>query len=348
MVVLIWLGFIALILALLALDLGVLHRRAHVVGVREALGWSAMWVALGLAFTAFIYFGYDRHWLGLGSRPDPIDGLVNNGWTASLKYLTGYVVEKSLSVDNIFVIAMLFGFFAVPPAYQHRVLFWGIMGALVMRGIMICLGVQLIAAAHWVLYIFGAFLIVTAVKMLVMKTDHVDPSHNVVVRLARRYFSVTDRYHNGHFVVRQGARLYLTPLAIALIMIETTDLIFAVDSIPAIFAITADPFLVFTSNVFAILGLRALYFALAGMMGKFRYLKISLAIVLMLVGGKMLAADWLKQLMGPQFTLYLLGVVMFVIAAGVVASLMHRLPEEPGAGGTARTPARGGCPAEAS
>jgi len=321
--VFIWIGFIVLILALLALDLGVVHRRAHAVGMREALAWSAVWVALGLSFTVFIYFGYEQHWLGMGGRPDPIDGLINDGWSASLKYLTGYVVEKSLSVDNIFVIAMLFGFFAVPAAYQHRVLFWGIMGALIMRGAMIGLGVQLIAAAHWILYVFGAFLIVTAVKMLLMKTDHVDPSHNIVVRLARRCFPVSDRYHGGSFAIRHEGRWHLTPLAIALIMIETTDLIFAVDSIPAIFAITADPFLVFTSNVFAILGLRALYFALAGMMGKFRYLKVSLAVVLALVGGKMLAAEWLKQVMGPHFTLYLLAAVMAILGAGVVASLLR-------------------------
>ncbi|MCC7147178.1 MAG: TerC family protein [Phycisphaeraceae bacterium] len=342
----IWLGFIAFVLLMLALDLGVFHRHAHVVKLKEALAWSAVWASLGLAFAVFIYFGYDNHWLGLGSHVDAVDGLVNTGHTAVLKYLTGYVVEKSLSVDNVFVIAMLFGFFAVPAIYQHRVLFWGIIGALVLRGVMIALGTKLIAEFHWILYLFGLLLIATAVKMLVVKSDHTNPNHNIVVRLTRRFFPITEHFHGEHFVVRAGApgslepeipggktlpdrivqsakpgSLLLTPLALALVMVETTDLIFAVDSIPAIFAITADPFLVFTSNVFAILGLRSLYFALAGAIEKFRFLKISLAAVLALVGVKMLVADWLKDTIGPNFNLYLLLVVLLILAAGVVASL---------------------------
>jgi tellurite resistance protein TerC len=342
----IWIGFLLFVLLLLALDLGVFHRKAHAVGVREALGWSAVWVGLGLLFSIFVYFGYENHWLGLGAAADAVDGQINDGRSAVVKYLTGYVVEKSLSVDNVFVMAMLFGYFAVPAIYQHRVLFWGILGALVMRGVMIGAGARLIAEFHWVLYVFGVFLIATAVKMLVMKTDHVDPGKNPVVRLARRLFPVTDRFHGQHFMVRAGSRnarkpatpgaavegddavararpgaLMLTPLALALILVETTDLIFAVDSIPAIFAITADPFLVFTSNVFAILGLRSLYFALAGVMDKFRYLKLSLAIVLMVVGAKMLAASWLKELLGAGFNFYLLGIVLAILAAGVMASL---------------------------
>jgi tellurite resistance protein TerC len=272
---------------------------------------------------------------------------VSDGRAAVLKYLTGYIVEKSLSVDNIFVIAMLFGFFAVPPIYQHRVLFWGILGALLMRGVMIGIGAALIARFHWILYLFGVFLILTAIKMLVMKTDHVDPGSNIVVRFTRRLFPITAGFHGEHFVVRAGSAqsrasampgmasvrdemvekarpgtLMLTPLALALIMVETTDLIFAVDSIPAIFAITADPFLVFTSNVFAILGLRSLYFALAGMLDKFRYLKVALALVLMIVGAKMLAAAWLKEILGQAFNFYVLGVVLLVLAGGVVGSLL--------------------------
>jgi tellurite resistance protein TerC len=342
----IWLGFIGFVLLMLALDLGVFHRHAHVVSVKEALGWSAVWVALGLGFAVFVYFGYERHWLGLGLAPDPVDALVNDGASATVKYLTGYVVEKSLSVDNVFVIAMLFGFFAVPAIYQHRVLFWGILGALVMRGVMIAVGARLIAEFHWVLYVFGAFLIVTAVKMLAIRTDHTDPNQNVVVRLTRRLFPVTERFHGEHFIVRAGSAaalapelpggptvrdaaveqaapgtLMLTPLTLALIMVETTDLIFAVDSIPAIFAITADPFLVFTSNVFAILGLRSLYFALAGMLTKFQYLKVALALVLMVVGVKMLTASWLKAMLGKHFNFYLLGVVLLILAAGVAVSL---------------------------
>jgi tellurite resistance protein TerC len=249
-------------------------------------------------------------------------------------------------VDNIFVIAMIFRFFAVPPLYQHRVLFWGILGALVMRGAMIAVGARLIAEFHWVLYVFAVFLILTAIKMLFLKTEQSDPNRNFVVRLTRRLFPVTARFHGEHFLVRAGTpasyesevpggpvvrdeivekarpgTLLLTPLALALVMVETTDLIFAVDSIPAIFAITGDPFLVFTSNVFAILGLRSLYFALAGMVSKFRYLKAALAIVLLVVGVKMLVAEWLKLALGRHFNLYLLALVLTILAAGVAASL---------------------------
>jgi tellurite resistance protein TerC len=343
----IWAGFILFVLAMLALDLGVFHRKAHVVSMREALGWSGVWVALGLGFSVFVYFGYERQWLGLGAVADAVDGQVNDGSSATVKYLTGYVIEKSLSVDNIFVIAMLFGFLAVPAMYQHRVLFWGILGALVMRGVMIAIGAELVARYHWVLYIFGVFLLVTAVKMLMLK-EHTDPSRSVVIRWTRKVFPITDRFHGEHFLVRAdspranespvpGGRaqvdaaavkaspgtLMLTPLAVALIMVETTDVIFAVDSIPAIFAITADPFLVFTSNVFAILGLRSLYFALLGLMDKFRYLKISLATVLAIVGLKMLFAEPLKAAVGPAFNVYLLLVVLVVLVCGVLASIVH-------------------------
>jgi tellurite resistance protein TerC len=342
----IWSGFIGLVLLLLALDLGVFHRRAHVVTIKEALGWSVVWITLGLAFSVFVYYGYEGRWFGLGIAIDAVDGSINDGRAAAVKYLTGYVIEKSLSVDNIFVIAMIFGFFAVPAIYQHRVLFWGILGALVLRGVMIALGARLIAEFHWILYVFGVFLIITAIKMLVMKTDHTDPGDNLVVRLARRFFPVTARFHGEHFLVRAGSdasheseipgaaavadeaverakpgALMLTPLALTLIMVESTDLVFAVDSIPAIFAITADPFLVFTSNVFAILGLRSLYFALADMLNKFRYLKAALALVLMVVGIKMLMANWLKMMLGTNFNFYLLGLVLFILAAGVAGSL---------------------------
>jgi tellurite resistance protein TerC len=356
-VVWVYLGFIALVLALLALDLGVFHRKAHVVSVREALGWSVFWISLGLAFSGFIYVGYERHWLGLGLTPDmmtvapqPVEGLgtvYNDGGSALVKYVTGFLVEKSLAVDNIFVIAMIFGFFAVPPIYQHRVLFWGILGALVMRGAMIALGARLIQEFAWIIYAFGAFLILTGIKMLLLKDDETDPNRNVVVRLVRRLVPITERYHGEHFFVRAGTAasheapvpgaaqevdrvvdaarpgaLLATPLLLALVMVEFTDLIFAVDSIPAIFAITADPFLVFTSNVFAILGLRSLYFALAGMIDKFRYLKVSLAAVLMVVGVKMMTHSQLKAWLGEHFNLYLLGVVLAILAAGVAVSLL--------------------------
>ena len=341
-----WLAFLAFVLLMLALDLGVFHRKAHVVSVREAMGWSALWIALGCAFAVVVYCAYDGQWFGLGTVPDPVDGLPNSGATAVEKYLVGYVVEKSLSVDNIFVIAMIFGFFAVPALYQHRVLFWGILGALAMRGAMIAVGARLIAEFHWLLYVFAAFLIVTALKMLLMQTGHANLDDNPVIRLVRRWFPVTARFHGEHFVVRAGSpasregevpgapvqrdevvesarpgTLLLTPLALALILVETTDLIFAVDSIPAIFAITGDAFLVFTSNVFAILGLRSLYFALAGMIERFRYLKPALALVLLVVGVKMLLAEWLKLALGRHFNLYLLAAVLAILALGVAASL---------------------------
>jgi tellurite resistance protein TerC len=340
----IWLGFVLFVLLMLALDLGVFHRDAHVVSIQEALGWSAVWIGLALVFAGFVYVGYEHHWMGLGLAVDAVDGHINDGRSALVKYLTGYVIEKSLSVDNVFVIAMIFGFMAVPRIYQHRVLFWGILGALVMRGAMIGVGAGLIARYHWILYVFGILLLVTAVKMLVIR-EHSDPAQNIAVRWIRRLFPVTDRFHGEHFVVRAGSArsfkaaapglaalpdaavagaapgtLMLTPLALALVLVETTDLIFAVDSIPAIFAITADPFLVFTSNVFAILGLRSLYFALADMIDRFRFLKLSLAVVLAIVGLKMLLAEPLKAALGPGFNLYLLLVVMAVLGFGVMAS----------------------------
>jgi tellurite resistance protein TerC len=351
-----YVGFVLLVLLLLALDLGVFHRTAHVVSVREALGWSVVWIALGVAFSGFIYFGYESHWLGLGLTPDrmataqevPGVGTVyNDGGSASLKYLTGYVVEKSLAVDNIFVIAMIFGFFAVPPIYQHRVLFWGIVGALLMRGGMIALGARLLAEFSWVIYVFGGFLIATGIKMLLMKGHGIDPGRNVIVRLTRRLLPVSERFHGEHFFVRAGSAashepeqpgaaagrdgvveaarpgaLLATPLLLALVLVEFTDVIFAIDSIPAIFAITADPFLVFTSNVFAILGLRSLYFALAGLIDAFRYLKASLAAVLVVVGVKMLVHGWLKEQLGPGYNLYTLGLVLVILAVGMLASVV--------------------------
>ena len=350
----VWVAFIAFILLLLALDLGLFHRKAHVVAPKEALGWVGVWVGLGVAFTLFIYFAYERQWFGLGTSPDPVDGAMNDGGDAALKYLTGYLVEESLSVDNIFAIAMILRFLAVPAIYQHRVLFWGIVGALVMRGCMIGVGATLVARFHWVLYLFGLFLVFTGIKMLLVKGTHGDVGRGVVQRVARRLLPVTDRFHGQHFLVRAGSpesragevpgsapapdeaaesarpgALMMTPLALALVLVETTDLVFAVDSIPAIFAITADPFLVFTSNVFAILGLRSLYFALAGIMDKFRYLKTALSLVLVVVGAKMLAAEWLKAWLGEHFNLGLLGIVLLILAVGVVASLRPGAAPQP-------------------
>jgi tellurite resistance protein TerC len=329
--VVVWIAFLVFIFFLLALDLGVFHRKAHVVSVREALIWTCVWVALALAFSGFVYFAYDHRWLGLGITPDPVDrsaafpdGRINDGWSAFLKFVTGYVVEESLSVDNVFVIAMLFQYFAVPRQYQHRVLFWGIIGAVAMRGLMIGIGAQLVAQFSWILYVFGGILIYTAIKMALFSAEDVDPSQNFIVRQVRRRFPVTDAYHGERFFVRGAQGWVVTPLALALVMVETTDLIFAVDSIPAIFAITADPFLVFTSNVFAILGLRSLYFALAGALHALHYMKHALSAVLTVVGVKMLAHQPIEEALGENFNLYLLGVVLLILGIGVVASLAHR------------------------
>lgn len=342
-----WFIFIGFVLAMLALDLGVFHRKSHVVGFKESLTWSAVWISLGVAFSVLIYFAYDLHWFGLGNTVDAVDKVVNTGKLAATKYLTAYVVEKSLSVDNIFVIAMIFSSLAVPSRYQHRVLFWGILGALVMRGAMIGLGSVLVQNFHAILYVFGVFLIFTGIKMLVMEEKEEHPENNPLVRWIRKFFPITREFHGQHFMVRAGSqwsrepsepgiepkadpvvdsapagKWLLTPLAVALILVEVTDLIFAVDSIPAVFAITADPFLVFTSNVFAILGLRSLYFALAGLILKFRYLKPALSLILILVGLKMLAAKWLKVWLGDSFNLTVLAVIVAILVTGVITSLV--------------------------
>lgn len=349
----IWIGFLALIASLLALDLGVFNRKNHVFSIKEALGWSAVWIIVACLFGVFIYHGYDNHWMGLGNSIDPVDKTHMTGYSATVKYFTGYVIEKSLSADNIFVIAMIFAYFGVPSLYQHRVLFWGILGAIVLRGIMIGIGAVLIARFSWILYVFGGFLLLTAVKMLFMNTEEQDPSKNIVVRGLRKFFPITQCYHGSHFFVKAGShashearcpgeeeqvdpvvqnaqpgKILLTPLALALAIVESTDVVFAVDSIPAIYAITGDPFIVFTSNIFAILGLRSLYFALAGMIRKFRFLKASLAAVLAIVGIKMLAHSWLKSLLGQHFSLYLFGLIVLALVAGVVASILFPAPEE--------------------
>lgn len=354
-----WTGFSLLILALLALDLGVFHREAHEVKVKEALAWSAVWGTLGTAFSGFIYLAYSGHWQGIGLGKDLMAVTTANpeghldGGAAALKYLTGYLIEKSLSVDNIFVISLVFSSTRVPARYRHRVLFWGILGALLMRGVMIALGVGLIRRFAWMTYVFGGVLILTAVKMLLTKEEGADPSTSAAVRWTRKLIPVTSHFHGEHFFVRAGSAAsheaavpgghverdasvehmekgawMATPLFVALIIVEFTDVVFAVDSIPAIFAITTDPFLIFTSNVFAILGLRSLYFALEGMMDSFRFLKASLAAVLLLVGGKMLAHSWLKELLGERFNLWVLGAIALILAAGVAASKLW--PEKEG------------------
>ena len=313
---------------MLAVDLGVLNRRPHVVSITEALTFTAGLLVLALGFNVLVYVMYDQQWLGLGSHVDKLDGAVNDGRLAAVKFFTGYVIEISLSADNVFVMAMIFQYLRVPSQYQHRVLFWGILGALVMRGAMILLGATLIARYHWILYIFGAFLVLTAWRMLVQDNPSENVGDSPVIKWVRRFFRVTPTYREQRFSIIQNGRRVLTPLAIALVLVETTDLVFAVDSIPAIFAITTDPFIVFTSNVFAILGLRSLYFALAGAMEKFRYLKVSLAAILGLVGIKMLVADLLKRYIGPSFNFYLLGAVVIILAAGAWASVRRARRDE--------------------
>ncbi len=316
-----WAGFLLFVGVVLALDLGVFNRTPHAPSLREALLFTLGTVIMALGFTGLVYLAYEGQWLGLGTAIDAVDRQANGGHLAAVKFLTGYVVEMSLSMDNVFVIALIFQHLRVPDMYQHRVLFWGILGALAMRGAMIGIGAQLVARYHWILYGFGALLVFTAIRMLWRRHEEEEAEvESVVVRWLRRHFPVTDRFHEHHFLVELNGRRFLTPLAVALVLVETTDLIFAVDSIPAIFAITADPFLVFTSNVFAILCLRSLYFGLAGLIQKFRYLKVSLALVLGLVGVKMLAMKWLKAWLGDDTNFWLLGLIFATVAVGAFSS----------------------------
>lgn len=312
-----WIGFNAFVLAMLALDLGVFHRKAHVITIKEASIWSAVWIGIALLFTSVLYLFWNQL--------SPQSGYSNGD--ASLAFLTGYLLEKSLSIDNIFVIVLIFTYFAVPQQYQHRVLFWGILGALLMRGGMIALGAVLIKEFHWVIYIFGAFLIFTGFRMAFYKNEEIDPEKNPLVRLFRRFMPVTDTYDGQKFLTRQNGVLMATPLLLCLLMVEFTDLIFAVDSIPAIFAVTQDPFIVYTSNVFAILGLRSLYFVLAGMVTKFHYLKLGLATVLAFVGVKMLLTETAWKI-PTELSLI---VVAAIIGASVVASLVRARRLEHGA-----------------
>ena len=316
-----WAGFVTFVLALLAIDLGVVNRTDHEISAREAFRNTAAFVALALGFSVVVYLAYEQQWLGLGTTPDAIDGVINTGRIAAIKFLTGYVVELSLSTDNVFVIALIFAHLRVPAAYQHRVLFWGILGALLMRGLMIVVGAQLVARFHWILLGFGAFLLYTAAKMLITRGDAADePDESRVVRIVRRILPVTDQEHGHDFLIRDAGRLMLTPLAVCLILVEITDLLFAVDSIPAIFAITTDPFLVFTSNVFAILGLRSLYFALSGAMDRFAQLKTALALILGIVGLKMLFAEWLVGQFGANINQWLLVVIAVILTVAIIGS----------------------------
>lgn len=317
-----WAGFLAFVLLLLALDLGVFNKKAHAPSIKEALGFAAFTVALALGFAGFVYVAYQSHWQGLGTAVDAVDHQVNGGRLAAVKFLTGYVIELSLSMDNVFMIALIFQHVKVPPTLQHRVLFWGILGALAMRGAMIGAGAALVARYHWILLLFGAFLVFTAVKMLLAREKEKTPNDAFIVRWLNKHFRVTKEFHGTKFQIVQKGKRYFTPLVVALVLVESTDLLFAVDSIPAIFAITTDAFLVFTSNVFAILCLRSLYFGLAGMIQRFKYLNASLAVVLGFVGVKMLLGDRMRDALGANANLWTLAVISFILAAGAVASMV--------------------------
>ena len=292
-----WAAFLIFIIAMLALDLGVFHRKSHTIKLKEALAWCSVWFSLAMIFNAVVW-----RWLG------PARGLE---WT------TGYVVEIALSVDNVFVFIVIFTFFKVPAAYQHRVLFWGIVGAAVMRFVFIIAGVGLLAQFHWLIYVFGAFLVITGVRLAIPHKDEFDPEKNFAVRLLRRFYPVSSQYHGNHFfTVEKGIRM-ATPLLVVLVVIETTDVAFALDSIPAVLAITDMPFIIFTSNIFAILGLRSLYFALSGVMGLFRFLNIGLAVILSFIGVKMLISGYYHIPIGLS-----LGVIGTILALSVGLSLL--------------------------
>ncbi len=317
MAVAIWTGFVLLILALLALDLGVLNKKDHIIGFRESLRWTLFWVTISLLFAGAVFAIYRFHLGGFGLQA----GLETTAPDALMNYLAGYVLEYSLSVDNIFVIALLIKAFKVPDNMQHRVLFWGILGALLLRGLMIGAGALLLHKFAWMMYVFGGILLLTSAKMAFDKEDaEKDIADSWVIRLVRRFYTVTPDYRGHKFFDTHDGRHAVTPLFVVLLMVETTDVLFAVDSIPAVFAVTQDPFLVFTSNVFAILGLRSLYFAIAGLLRLFRFLKASLVVLLAFIGLKMLAKDYVHIASG-----WSLLAILLILGAGVAASV--RWPE---------------------
>lgn len=294
-----WGAFAIFVLGMLALDLGVFHRKAHAISVREALTWTLIWIVLAMLFNLFVYHYFDRE--------------------KALEFFTAYLVEKSLSIDNIFVMIMIFSYFSVPDSYQHKVLFWGILGALVMRVIFIFAGIELIHKFHWLIYAFGAFLVITGVRMVTGEDKPMDPSANPLIKLVRKIFPVTESFVGDQFFIRREGRLWATPLFLVVVLIEGTDVIFAVDSIPAIISISDDPFIVYTSNVFAILGLRSLYFALAGIEKYFTYLKYGLAAILVFVGAKMCIADFYK--IPVEISLI---VIAFLLAISMLASVIGK------------------------
>lgn len=311
---LLWIGFFALVALLMAVDLGVHRKHPHVLSLREALAWTGFYVTLALAFSIFIYFSYQENWLGVGVewREDL------TGTQAALRFFTAWLLEWSLSLDNIFVIALIFAYFQVPAVHQHRVLFWGILGALVFRALMIVAGITLLRHFDWIVYVFGGLLLFTAIRMLVARHDNLKPQRNPLVQLCRRCFQITEGFRGSAFLVREEGGLHATPLLLALIVVESADFLFALDSIPAAFSVTTDPFLVLTSNMFAVMGLRALYFALAGLMDRFRYIKMSLVFVLAFVG--------MKLILTHDFhipTWVSLVVIAGFLTVGILASIFH-------------------------
>ena len=298
-----WIGFCALVLTMLALDLGIFHRKSREVSLKEAVTWSGVWIGLALAFNTGMYYWH--------------------GGEKALQFLTGYLVELSLSVDNLFVFLLVFGYFKVPAQYRHRVLFWGIIGALIMRAVFIAAGVTLIAKFHWIIYLFGALLVASGIKMTLQTGKEIHPERNPVLKLLRRFMHVTPEYEGDRFFVKQHGRILATPLFVVLVILESTDLVFAVDSVPAVLAITPDPFIVFTSNVFAILGLRSMFFALEGVMKRFHYLHYGLSAVLLFVGAKMLLAGFYKI---PTWVSLLL--IASILSGAMIASLWSKQTTE--------------------
>jgi tellurite resistance protein TerC len=311
-------GFIVFVIAMLALDLGVFHKKAHEISVKEASIWTAVWISLALVFN-FIFYRYALWKFSTDPRYLAIPGFdaAEQAKTSALEFLTGFVIEKSLAIDNIFVFAVVFGYFCIPKVYQHRVLFWGIFGALFFRGIFIALG-SVLLSYHWVIIFFGALLIVTGIKMFFAGTEERDLDKNVIIRLLLKFFRIHPRLEGERFFLRKDGWLFVTPLFLALVFLELTDIVFAVDSVPAIFAITKEPFIVFTSNIFAILGLRSMYFMLAGVMDRFKYIKYGLASVLIFVGLKMV---YLNEAFGGKFPIgWSLGIITFLIGSSVLYS----------------------------
>ena len=314
-----YLSFVGLVLLLLALDLGVFHRKAHAVGFKEAATWSVVWIGLSLVFN-FVLYNYSFWKFSHDPRLLAVPGFDTGAaaWSVSLEFLTGYVIEKALSVDNIFVFVMVFSYFGIPAKYQHRVLFYGILGALIFRAIFVAIGASLMQY-QWVVVLFGVFLIFTGLKIFLAKEKPVDPEKNFLIRLLRRVLPVTPELQGAKFFARMNGRTFVTPLLVALVFLEATDVVFAVDSVPAIFAVTSEPLIVFTSNIFAILGLRALFFMLAGAVDKFYLLRYGLGAVLLFVGLKMV---WLNQLFDGHFPIWLsLGIILFVLFLSVALSL---------------------------